>query len=479
MSFVRQSKFRHVFGQATKNEKCYNGLKTEGTGDTNAAVSGKFIAMIKTSKIFIIPLERTGRQEENQIPYIDCKTRVNDVQWSPFNDNILASCHESGGIYIWQIPDGGLKDNMSDELLAIDDHHRRKLTCVQWHPSAKNIIAVSGADNYVTIWNVTDQDTASEPVTEIQDVGDMPVNVAWNTDGSVLGITAKSGKQMSLLLANPRTGEILKKKEGIYNGMKAAKLCFLNNGNVLTVGADRSASRSIFIWSTNGDEIEEAVELELDDGSGVLNVYYDVDLNILYTFAKGESVVKYYEIDEKNSEIYYLSAFSTSVSQKGGNFMPKRCVDTSATEIARFYKFQPAKCEPVSFIVPRKSDHFQKDIYPPCPSHEEALQAEEWIEGIDKSPKKMEFGANNVTTKKEARAPSKSAPKKSAASKAAPTKVQEVAVSAPSDGSDLAELLEDMKKVKATVRKLNKRVTKLEELLEQQGVDAKEEEEEE
>lgn len=480
MSFVRQSKFRHIFGQAFKTEKCYNGLKTEGTGDTNCAVSGKFIAMIKASKIFILPLDKTGRQEENQLPYIDLKGKVLDVQWSPFDDCLLASGDDVGGVHIWEIPEGGLKETVKESFVTVsDDYHRRKITCLQWHPSARNIIAVTGADQIVTIWNVTDEDTAAQPLTVIEDIGEIPINVAWNCDGSTLGVTAKVNKAMSLILVNPHTAEIIKKKEAIYNGMKAAKLAFLNNGDIVTCGADKSASRSIFIWGMDcNGEIEEKRELELDDGSGVLNLYYDSDLCLLYTFAKGETVLKYYEIDEKTSEIFYLSAYSSTVSQKGGNFMPKRCVDTSTTEIAKFYKFQPSRCEPVSFIVPRKSDHFQKDLYPACSSSDPSLEADEWAKGIDKAPKKMEFGSSNVTAKREPRVTVKSAPRKTA-SKAAPTKTQEAVEVVAADGTDIAELLEDMKKVKATVRKLNKRVTKLEEMLEQQGVDAKEEEEEE
>lgn len=46
---VRQSKFRHVFGNAAKKESCYDGLritKSNWEGSTYCAVNPKFVAII-------------------------------------------------------------------------------------------------------------------------------------------------------------------------------------------------------------------------------------------------------------------------------------------------------------------------------------------------------------------------------------------------------------------------------------------------
>lgn len=40
---------------------------------------------------------------------------------------------------------------------------------------------------------------------------------------------------------------------------------------------------------------------------------------------------------------------------------------------------------------------FQSDIFPPCPSEEPALTAEEWIGGVDKDPKLKPFGPEGQT----------------------------------------------------------------------------------
>lgn len=473
MSFVRSSKFRHIFGTTAKADLCYNGIKTSGLGDTNCAVSEKFLAILKDKKIFIIPLEKVGRCEENVMLFLDCKEKVLDVQWSPFNDCLLASADEAGDILVWLIPDGGLTESTKDAHYQLVDKHTRKVTSIQWHPSADYIIAACGYEEFVTVWNCL---TPSEPIAEIP-VGAAPNNIAWNMDGSKLGVTTRVNKNMGLVVVDPRSGEILKRNDEIYSGMKPAKLVFLNNEDVMTVGCDRTANRSIIIWDK--DSLEEKNELDLDSGSAAVNAYYDRDLSLLYLFGKGESTVKYYEVIEDKGEIYFLSAFSSNESQKGGCFLPKRCVNTATTEIARFYKLGLTKCEPVSLVVPRKSDHFQTDLYPATASSEPALTPEEWLGGANKPPKTVAFEPGSASKRGEAKPASKAVTAVRKPVPKAATVTARASTSANNglpEGVDLNELVEDMRKVKATVRKLNKRVATLEGMLEQKGGDACEEE---
>lgn len=68
--------------------------------------------------------------------------------------------------------------------------------------------------------------------------------------------------------------------------------------------------------------------------------------------------------------------------------MPKRGLDTSQCEVFRFYKLHATRgiCEPISMIVPRKSAHFQADLYPDTASDKPALTAEEWASGRNAQP---------------------------------------------------------------------------------------------
>jgi len=70
-------------------------------------------------------------------------------------------------------------------------------------------------------------------------------------------------------------------------------------------------------------------------------------------------------------------------------WVAKTNVDVTTCEIARLLKLTATAVEPISFNVPRKSDIFQDDLYPPTYSGEASLNAGEWFSGKTPSAPKM------------------------------------------------------------------------------------------
>jgi len=63
-------------------------------------------------------------------------------------------------------------------------------------------------------------------------------------------------------------------------------------------------------------------------------------------------------------------------------------------EIARAYKtVNDSYIEPVSFIVPRRSDNFQDDIYPPTLGLAPAMSSSEWLSGKEAIPPKISMAS--------------------------------------------------------------------------------------
>ena len=67
-------------------------------------------------------------------------------------------------------------------------------------------------------------------------------------------------------------------------------------------------------------------------------------------------------------------------------------------ETTRMLKLTSNSVEPLSFIVPRKSDAFQEDIFPPTAGNIPAHSADEWFAGSEKEPVKISLapGADNA-----------------------------------------------------------------------------------
>jgi coronin-1B/1C/6 len=63
-------------------------------------------------------------------------------------------------------------------------------------------------------------------------------------------------------------------------------------------------------------------------------------------------------------------------------------------EVVRFFKsVNDSTIEPISFIVPRRAETFQDDIYPPAYAGEPSLTAEEWVSGKNSPPKVINLEA--------------------------------------------------------------------------------------
>jgi len=85
------------------------------------------------------------------------------------------------------------------------------------------------------------------------------------------------------------------------------------------------------------------------------------------------------------------------VLQRGLGVMPKRGLNTAQCEIYRFYKLHATKglCEPISMIVPRKTDRFHDDLYPETAAPIPSLTAKQWIKGANASPVLMSMKTGN------------------------------------------------------------------------------------
>jgi len=68
---------------------------------------------------------------------------VLDIQWCPHDDDLIASGSEDCTIKVWQIPEGGLTENLQDPVVDLVAHQRR-VGLVVWHPTAQNILLSGG-----------------------------------------------------------------------------------------------------------------------------------------------------------------------------------------------------------------------------------------------------------------------------------------------------------------------------------------------
>jgi coronin-1B/1C/6 len=237
-------------------------------------------------------------------------------------------------------------------------------------------------DQDLKVWDVEKQ----KELFSYNDHPDQIHGFSWNSVGSLIATTCKD---KMLRLYDPRQPAAVKVAENPA-GNKVSKCCFADNHDkLLSVGFSKTAMRQYVLWDPRGGLDKPISTTDMDQAAGVLLPFYDEDTSIVYIAGKGDGVIRYFEITDEDPFVHYLSDFRSTESQKGICFVPKLACDYKHCEIAIALRLMRDHVQPISFKVPRKSDVFQKDLYPDTVGMKPGMTADEWANGTNNPAPKI------------------------------------------------------------------------------------------
>jgi len=389
ISLGRHSKFKHMFADKPKPHEIFVGFKLATTSSEMQYIkaNAKYFAVALQGgggPLAIVDHSKPGRMPAD-LPYLaGHKGNITDFDFNPFNDQIIATGGDDTLVNIWNIPDGGLTQVLTDPTHSLEGH-QRKISVLRFHPTASNILASAAADYTVKLWDIEH----GKEMLSLDDVhGTQAItDLAWDYTGTQYATSCKDKK---LRLIDARANAVATECKQAHDGMKSIKLSFLGRQDrLLSVGFTKGCSREAKLWDPR--KMDAALKtLSLGQAPGVFMPHYDDDINVLYLCAKGDTSIHYYEIQDDN--FFPLSTFASSDSTKGIGFMPKRGMSVMKCEAARAFKLTQGPggtgvVQKLSFEVPRKSSaNFQADIYPPTYAGEPAHTADEWLAGSNAAP---------------------------------------------------------------------------------------------
>ncbi|KAJ5835394.1 hypothetical protein N7447_001420 [Penicillium robsamsonii] len=395
--FVRSSKYRHVFGRSTRKDQCYDNLRvSRNAWDTNLLkVNPKHIAVNWEAggggAFAIIPLEERGKLPE-RIPLCRGHTAVVlDTDWNPFNDDLIASGSDDGKVLLWRVPENFTVRPEADaddikDLAPIGklSGHPKKIGHVLFNPAAENVLATASGDYTVKIWDI---EAGASKLT--LNIGDIVQSQSWSANGSLLVTTSRDKK---LRIWDVRQERPAHETNG-HTGAKNSRAVWLGERDrIATTGFSKMSDRQLALWDIRA--VREPINgfKTLDSISGVCMPFWDDGTNMLYLAGRGDGNIRYFELE--NDKFEFLSEHKSADPQRGVAFMPKRGVNMHENEVARAYKtVNDQYIEPVSFIVPRRSENFQDDIYPPTAGVTPAMSSSEWLGGKEALPPKISMAS--------------------------------------------------------------------------------------
>eukprot|EP01117_Protostelium_nocturnum_P002563 TRINITY_DN1329_c0_g1_i4.p1 TRINITY_DN1329_c0_g1~~TRINITY_DN1329_c0_g1_i4.p1 ORF type:complete len:956 (-),score=442.62 TRINITY_DN1329_c0_g1_i4:269-3136(-) len=385
MAFRNASKYRHTIGAITKKEQWFPDVKPTSASDFNTiAVGGAYIAYANSTAgtVGLLDVRNPGKRSGEPTTIHAHSAEITDLAFSPFSDHLLATASDDCSVKLWELPrelSGGSSGSNNVTL----NGHKRRVESIKFHPSASNVAATSAGDKTVKLWDLSN----GKEVLSLDGLHeDIVHSISWSWGGDLLATSSKDGK---IRIIDPRAKSVVRSGEG-HKGVKASRIVWLGpTDRLATTGFSKTRERQFGLHDSR-DLSKPLHWTTLDNSTGILDLMYDVDAQLLVLAGKGDSSIRLYEINDSGSgkeAFQELTTVSSPDMHKSVASQPKRALDLMNTEVLRMFRLTQKEIVPVTYTVPRKSKtEFQEDLYPLSPSTQPALSSDDWFAGQNATP---------------------------------------------------------------------------------------------
>ncbi|KAJ1360984.1 hypothetical protein KIN20_020126 [Parelaphostrongylus tenuis] len=257
-----------------------------------------------------------------------------------------------------------------------------------------NVVLSAGSDCRIFLWDVE----VNAVIYEISDF--LASCVAFSPNSSIFAATSRQFHRVCIFDA--RTGNAMKSTVLPHDGGMPPKVLFASAQRLVTFGNTKINRRQFAIYSISSFDSPLAI-IDIDGSSGQLCPIFDPDLSILYVSGKGDSTFRLYELINNSPYVVYLTECHQPTPHTCICAVSKRALNLIGAEVMRVYRIQPQSLlvQPISFVVPRRTDHFHAELYPPTRGPTPAASLAEWRAGLDAMPVELQLrpGQLNTTSK--------------------------------------------------------------------------------
>ena len=379
---MNESKIKKIQG-AEKKDYFTDCILARGLTDGRLiAVNDKYLAVasIASGSIKLVDSNNPINMSKAE-GFIVENSNILDMEFSPFDNNILCHSNENNNVIISKITEEN--ENNMNISSSIYKGHVKKVNFVNFNPIASNIMCSSTSYGELHIWDSNQFNTLTK-----YNFSNNPNNVFWSPNGDLIGINFKN---RFLNVLDPRSKKIVYQNQ-ISELFTNSKFTWLDNNSIACIGWNKSTDkllRIIDIRKNNGQKYNSAFysSILIDKYTSQTTPFADPELKLIYTVAKEESYIKIFDYSSGTLKKY--GDFKGTELNSFSIMFNRHLLNKQKSEIDRFARFtKKNNIFYISFILSNSQD-FDGIIYPNEDLKKPQMNYEEWKNGKEIIPHKL------------------------------------------------------------------------------------------
>uniref|UniRef100_A0A8D1CTQ4 Coronin n=1 Tax=Sus scrofa TaxID=9823 RepID=A0A8D1CTQ4_PIG len=383
MNRFKVSKFRHTEARPPRREAWISDIRagTAPSCGNHIKSSCSLIAFIsdRPGVLGIVPLEGQG-EDKRHVTHLGCHSDlVTDLDFSPFDDFLLATASADRTVKLWRLPAPGQALPSGPGLVLGPEDV--PVEVLQFHPSADGVL-LSAAGKALKVWDAARQ----QPLTELAAHGDLVQSAIWSQDGALVGTTCKD-KQLRIF--DPRAKPEASQSTQAHENSRDGRLVWTGTReHLVSTGFNQMREREVKLWDIRLFSGALA-SLTLDASPRSLMPLLDPDSGLLVLAGKGESQLSCYEVAPQQPVLSPVTQCLLESALRGAALVPRRALAVLGCEVLRVLQLSDSAIVPISYHVPRKAAEFHEDLFPDAAGSTPASDAQAWWAGSNQQVQRV------------------------------------------------------------------------------------------
>ncbi|KAL1778944.1 coronin-7 isoform X1 [Sigmodon hispidus] len=383
MNRFKVSKFRHMEVRPSRREAWISDVRagTTPTCGNHIKSSCSLIAFNsdRPGVLGIVSQESHGESKKH-VAYLGCHSDVvTDLDFSPFDDFLLASGSADRMIKLWRLP--GAREALPSVAGVVLGPEELPVEGLQFHPTSDGVL-VSTAGRAVKVWDIAKQ----QPLTELEAHKDLVQSAVWSRDGALVG-TACKDKQLRIF--DPRERTKASQSTQAHENNRDTRLAWTGTQeHLVSTGFNQMREREVKLWDTRLFSSALA-SVTLDTSPGSLIPLLDPDSGLLVLAGKGENQLYCYEVTPQQPALSPVTKCILESVVRGAALVPRRALAVMSCEVLQVLQLSDTAIIPISYHVPRKAAQFHEDLFPDTAGSVPASDAHTWWAGDNQQVQKV------------------------------------------------------------------------------------------